>query len=143
VREWYADADPHPEMFGGDYPAARHHLLDVILPEISNASPTVIVDSGHGLQAHWCALHPFGLPDGEREAYEDLNAKVGQRFHGPGTQNCGRLLRVPFTRNYPNEAKLLLIAIIDPRVAPLPAPHAKNATYLSLPLTAGVSVSTT
>src|SRR5918992_3098432 len=106
VREWYADADPHPEMFGGNYHAARHHLLDVILPEISNASPTVIVDSGHGLQAHWCALHPFGLPEGEREAYEDLNAKVGQRFHGPGTQNCDRLLRVPFTKNYPNAAKL-------------------------------------
>src|SRR5918992_4871309 len=106
VREWYADADPHPEMFSGNYHAARHHLLDVILPEISNASPTVIVDSGHGLQAHWCALHPFGLPEGEREAYEDLNAKVGQRFHGPGTQNCDRLLRVPFTKNYPNAAKL-------------------------------------
>jgi hypothetical protein len=128
VREWYADVDPHPEIFGGDYPAARHHLLDVILPEISNASPTVIVDSGHGLQAHWCALHPFGLPEGEREAYEDLNAKVGQRFHGPGTQNCDRLLRVPFTKNYPNAAKLKKGYPRDPTIATIIAFTGKRYT---------------
>jgi hypothetical protein len=104
ARAFWADADPDVKTHGS-YLAAREHLLNGPLSEMRAANPTIIVDSGNGLQPLFLLKHPVGL-NGYMEGYEDINARIGAKFHGPGTFNCDRILRLPFTRNYPNSVKL-------------------------------------
>jgi hypothetical protein len=104
ARAFWADVDPDTKR-SGDYLTARAHLLNGVLTELVAAKSTIIIDSGSGLQPLFLLNHPIAL-NGHMEAYEQLNAKVGAKFHGPGTFNYDRILRLPFTLNYPTKSKL-------------------------------------
>lgn len=88
ARAFWADIDPDIKRYGS-YLAAREHLLNGVLGELRGAQPTIITDSGNGLQPLWGLRHPTGLTHGYGE-YESLNARMGAKFHGPGTFNCDR-----------------------------------------------------
>jgi hypothetical protein len=89
----------------GDYLTARTHLLNGVLTELVAAKLTIVIDSGNGLQPLFLLNHPIAL-NGHMEEYEKLNSRLGAKFHGPGTWNCDRILRLPFTWNYPTKTKL-------------------------------------
>ena len=62
--------------------------------------PTLIIDSGGGLQAFWrlsgAASH---------EEVESVNRSLAQRFGGDRCHSIEHLMRLPGTVNYPNEKK--------------------------------------
>jgi hypothetical protein len=85
-------------------------------------TPTVIIDSGNGIQALWRLSEPIVLPElitderGQRslspEAFkiiadvEERNKALIERLGGDaGTQNIDRILRLPGTMNLPNAKK--------------------------------------
>jgi hypothetical protein len=62
--------------------------------------PTLIVDSGGGLQAFWRLAGPAAPDD-----VEELNRNVAARLGGDRCHNIDRLMRLPGTLNYPNAKK--------------------------------------
>ena len=74
--------------------------------------PSIIVDSGNGLQGFWLFQEDYQLPEiedvEERVAEIELRNKALAKALGttPGTHNIERLLRLPGTVNYPGKAKL-------------------------------------
>ena len=67
--------------------------------------PTLVIDSGNGLQPIWLLEVPIeGTPE-YRAAAEELCARIEAALGAKGTHNVDRLLRVPGTRNYPNARK--------------------------------------
>jgi hypothetical protein len=73
--------------------------------------PTVIVDSGNGIQALWRLKEPIVLDGADRERLiaeaearnKDLMERLGT---DPSTRNIDRILRLPGTTNQPTKAKL-------------------------------------
>jgi hypothetical protein len=125
VMMW-TDADPDILLHRG-YDGARAHLLRRLYPELE-ASASLIIDSGNGLQAFWRLTHPVDLQHAEKRAhYEEINARVGHLFDGPTTHNCDRVMRLPGTINYPNAKKLANGYPKEPRQARLL--HASERTY--------------
>lgn len=66
-----------------------------------SAQPSLIIDSGGGVQAFWRLT---GRADLEEVAA--LNRAVSARLGGDHCHNIDRLMRVPGTLNYPNAKKL-------------------------------------
>lgn len=90
ARWCHVDIDPPFEL-----QAKLAELTSLELP------PTLIVQSGNGLQALWRL-------DGEHAdlaAVERVNEALATRLGGDKCQNIDRLLRVPGTVNYPDAAK--------------------------------------
>jgi hypothetical protein len=95
----YADLDPRadesPEQAKARYLQALEHYP---------LKPTIIIDSGNGLQCLWRLVAPLGPQYAARveaiskAVMEALGAKAG-------TQNIDRILRLPFTVNHPNWVK--------------------------------------
>jgi hypothetical protein len=70
--------------------------------------PTIIVDSGGGIQALWRLEDPFKARfETELDLAEDANRFLLEKLTGgdPGTHDVTRLLRLPFTVNLPNAKK--------------------------------------
>jgi hypothetical protein len=75
-------------------------------------TPSAIIDSGNGLNCLWRLTAPLPLP-ADRQQREQLIADVEERNRAlvlvlggsPETRNIDRILRLPGTTNFPNEAK--------------------------------------
>ena len=126
---FHVDVDPDLKAAGGDYIKARERLRNGLCDAIKDTHPTVLVDSGNGLQALYIAdTKPECL-----DAAEAKNYGLIEHFGGdPGTHNIDRLLRMPFTINhadkrkqskgYPAQSKATVLAYNDPGQAKLPPP---------------------
>lgn len=69
--------------------------------------PTAIVDSGNGLQAHWSLTSPV-LVHGNIDIANEVakhNRHLEKVFGADNCHNVDRVLRVPYTINWPNEKK--------------------------------------
>lgn len=121
---YWADCDPQIFKFKS-YEKARDHLIYQLLPELKNVA-SYVIDSGNGLSPFFVMDYPEIL-DGEFEEYEAINEKVGKAFDGPGTFNCDRVMRLPGTLNYPNDAKLKKGYPSAPSLATLI--HSSNRKY--------------
>ncbi|MEL0291912.1 MAG: hypothetical protein VW942_06065, partial [Aquiluna sp.] len=126
---FHADVDPDLEAAGGDYKKARESLLNGRCEAIEATHPTVLVDSGNGLQALYIAdTKPDCVDDAEAQNYGLLERLGGD----PGTHNIDRLLRMPFTTNYsdkrkqgkgyPAQTEAKVLANNEPGQAQLPPP---------------------
>lgn len=105
ARYFWADCDPDVFRHKG-YEAARAHLLEHTLPQL-RATASIVVDSGHGLQAFWLVTDGAALTSvQEQQRFEGLNARLGALFGSSGTHNVDRVMRVPGTVNYPNASKI-------------------------------------
>ena len=105
----------------GEEPAAAKVRIAAIY-DAHDPSPSIIVDSGNGLQALWLLEEPYPFPrpasgldkDARKAAadvwarpIEDRNKVLAAATGAPaGTANVDRLLRLPGTINYPNKAKV-------------------------------------
>ncbi|MBK1630658.1 hypothetical protein CKO31_07850 [Thiohalocapsa halophila] len=97
----YVHVDIDPSMEDG-YETGRKRLIDETLPTLRafDLPPSLIIDSGNGLQALW------RIEGADAVAAEDLNKRLIARFGGDtGTGNIDRLLRLPGTLNYPKQSK--------------------------------------
>jgi AAA domain len=101
----FADIDPNDEHFPLTDERVRLSRLAMHLVSDPDFPPTVIIDSGNGVQAIWVVEREVLLSsvitriEGETKAIEEA---VG----AGGTHNIDRLLRLPGTVNIPNKKKL-------------------------------------
>lgn len=89
--------------------------------------PSFVIDSGNGLGAYW----RFDEPMRNVDAIEGINnALIADFGAGPGTWNVDRLMRLPFTVNWPNKVKAaagcvkVLSGVITPDDGTVHTPHA-------------------
>jgi len=69
--------------------------------------PTVIIDSGGGMQPLWRLETPLEASEDFRQAIEVLGRRIEAALGGiENTSNIDRVLRLPFTINHPNRIKL-------------------------------------
>lgn len=107
--EWllgiWGDLDP---LKGCDLPIERERLLRLAeelmaLPR----PPTVIIDSGGGIQPLWRLETPLEAVQEFRQAIEALGRRIEAALGGvENTCNIDRVLRLPFTINHPNRLKV-------------------------------------
>jgi hypothetical protein len=98
----HVDADPKDDETPDEFRDRFEPIVDEFDPP-----PTLIVDSGNGVQLLWRLRQPFKLAGdsaiGEIEARNNsLALSLGA---DPSTRNIDRIFRVPGTTNYPNEKK--------------------------------------
>lgn len=106
----------HKKPVKGDIRAARFLHVDVDPPKDGGAfdraailsmlgdarhPPSLVIDSGNGLQAFW----RLDYPAENRDAVEDLNRRLARLYGGDSCHNIDRLMRVPGTVNYPGAVK--------------------------------------
>ena len=103
VRCFHVDIDPAKD---GETP---EQCKDRAIQQLSsfNPSPSVIVDSGNGIQAMWTLEDPINL-DGTEATWqiaEGYNLKLAQVFGADHCHNVDRIFRLPGTTNFPNKKK--------------------------------------
>lgn len=95
ARSAHVDIDPPKDGSPFDKAAV------IRAAEAFDIRPTTIIDSGNGLQL----LYRLEDDDPDLDRVEAINRAIAQHFAGDSCHNIERLLRVPGTVNYPNEAK--------------------------------------
>ena len=96
VAARFAHVDIDPPKSGGplDKLQTQSELLALSVP------PTLIIDSGGGLQAFWRLSGPASPAE-----VESVNRSLAERLGGDNCHNIDRLMRLPGTVNYPNAKK--------------------------------------
>jgi hypothetical protein len=107
--EWlvgiWADLDPikgrEPSVERGRLLRLASELMALPWP------PTVIIDSGGGVQPVWRLETPLEASEEYRQANEALGRRIEAALGGiENTSNIDRVLRLPFTINHPNRIKI-------------------------------------
>jgi len=108
VASLWADVDPLDSK-GRSWAAERKRLL-ALADELAALEwpPSLIIDSGSGIQPIWLLGEPIEAIPEYRDAAEALCARIEAALGAKGTHNVDRLLRVPGTRNFPNAKKRAL-----------------------------------
>ena len=97
VAARFTHVDIDPPKGGGPFDKLliQAELLALSVP------PTLIIDSGGGLQAFWRLSGPASLAE-----VESVNRSIAQRFQGgDACHSIDHLMRLPGTVNYPNAKK--------------------------------------
>jgi hypothetical protein len=104
----WADIDPREaeELKPGGWDRERQRILAQAaeLAADPDFPPTVIIDSGNGIQPIWRLAEPHSLdgPNGEAtRRIEELSKTIGKALGGDNTFNTDRILRMPGTLNFP------------------------------------------
>jgi len=113
---FWADCDPQVFKYG-NYEKARDYLESHTIPELYGKA-TYCIDSGNGISPFFSLNEPLNI-DGDFTGYEALNNQVGKAWSGATTHNCDRVMRLPGTWNYPNDAKISKGYPSEPRMAKL------------------------
>lgn len=92
----FAHIDIDPPKTGGAFDKLKTHAELLSLP----APPTLIIDSGGGLQAFWRLAGPASVSE-----IEAVNRSLAGRLGGDNCHNVDRLMRLPGTINYPTIKK--------------------------------------
>jgi hypothetical protein len=99
----FADVDPDDAHFPLADERGRLSRLATFLAA-SEHPPTVIIDSGSGLQPIWAVAREALTPE-VTARIEAETAGLERALGGGGTHNIDRLLRLPGTVNFPNKVK--------------------------------------
>jgi hypothetical protein len=101
----HADIDPDDENHPLAEERDRLARLAALLRDDPEMPPTVIIDSGNGLQPLWAvAREPLNAPEALARV-EAENKAVEAALGAVGTHDVSRLLRLPGTVNFPNRKK--------------------------------------
>jgi hypothetical protein len=93
TRVAHVDIDPPKGVATWDKQAAYNDL-------IARGAPSVVIDSGNGLQALWWLTESTDIA-----TIEQINRGICDRFNADHCWNIDRLLRLPGTINYPDAKK--------------------------------------
>jgi hypothetical protein len=92
---------------GAPFEAQRKEILEAL--EGYSPKPSIIVDSGGGYQGFWKLEEPIEVShDEEHSNVKDIEAYNNQIKTILGADNCqniDRIMRIPFTKNFPNAKK--------------------------------------
>jgi hypothetical protein len=100
----FADVDPDDEHHQLADERDRLRRLADHLASDPTIAPTVIIDSGSGIQTLWAVTHE-PLDEAVLSRVEAETRDIEAALGAGGTHNIDRLLRLPGTVNYPNAAK--------------------------------------
>ncbi|QGY00190.1 hypothetical protein EI983_18740 [Roseovarius faecimaris] len=112
ARALHIDLDPPPELSPDEYDGWRKEAAEKII-EFEYNAPTLLCSSGNGLQAFYRLSEPVPINAADEiDRLEDVNRglgvvigeAIGSEFD-EGTQNADRLMRVPYTTNWPDQRK--------------------------------------
>jgi len=67
--------------------------------------PSILVDSGGGFNGLWLLAEPEVANDDNRLMLKSLNVGLAEQFGSDDVENLDRVLRTPFTWNFPNPKK--------------------------------------
>ena len=100
----HADIDPQDDQF--EFTTERERLTKLANHLAADAQfpPTVIIDSGNGIQPIW-VVEREPLTPSDVNRVEAQSAKIGDALGADRAYNIDRLLRLPGTVNFPNEPK--------------------------------------
>lgn len=103
INAVWLDADPNKDK---DFKEERKRLLQFAkdLAQSDNP-PTVITDSGGGIQAFWMLDKPVPVTEDTRAEYEALSRGLADQYGTDRVQNIDRIMRVPYTWNIPGPKK--------------------------------------
>lgn len=103
VRAFHVDIDPR----AGETPEeCKERALAALA--VYDPRPSVVLDSGGGVQAFWLLVEPITL-DGTEEKWtsvERYNIAIQVAFGADSCFNIDRIMRLPGTINYPNKKKV-------------------------------------
>ncbi len=99
----HVDADVLP---GETIEKARARILERVT--ISPLKPSTIICSGNGFNLLWKLAKPSLVTPEIIEELESFNRRTAAFFGGDDVHNLDRILRLPFTTNFPNAKKLKL-----------------------------------
>jgi hypothetical protein len=68
--------------------------------------PSLVVMSGAGFNAYWTLKEPLPNTPATMQRVEALGGRIARLTGSDGVQNVDRILRVPFTTNWPTETKI-------------------------------------
>ena len=102
----HVDCDPEPDK---DLEAERGRILKML--QEYHRPPTIIIFSGGGYQAFWKLKKPVMIKNGKKRddhiaELERYNKQLEIDLGGDNTHNLDRIMRLPFSWNLPNAAKL-------------------------------------
>jgi hypothetical protein len=100
----HADIDPDDGSHPFQEERQRLHRLAEFLRADPVMPPTVILDSGNGIQALWAIVRELLTPE-TIVRVENENRAIEAAVGAAGTYNVDRLLRLPGTLNFPNATK--------------------------------------
>ena len=102
----HLDIDPPDDVPPVDYEAWRNERFKHLTEPLNGIpAPTIVVNSGNGLQALWKLTEPTT----EFERVEEANRWLIEIYYGDAaTHDVSRLLRLPGTKNIPGFKKLKL-----------------------------------
>lgn len=103
INAVWIDADPRKDH---DFKEERKrlHQFAADLAQSDNP-PTVITDSGGGVQAFWLLDAPVECTDDTRTHYEALSRGLADKYGTDRVQNIDRIMRLPYTWNIPGPKK--------------------------------------
>lgn len=103
INAVWLDADPFKDK---DFKEERDRLHKFAKELASSENPpTVITDSGGGIQAFWMLEKPVPVNDDTRSEYEALSRGLAEQYGTDKVQNIDRIMRVPYTFNLPTAKK--------------------------------------
>lgn len=99
----WLDADPAKDK---DFKEERKRLHEFAQDLAQGQNPpTVITDSGGGIQAFWMLSEPVPVTDDTRKQYEALSRGLADQYNTDKVQNIDRIMRLPYTWNIPTKKK--------------------------------------
>jgi hypothetical protein len=101
----FADVDPQDDSFRSEDERVRLMRLAEHLSKDPDLPPTVIIDSGSGIQIIWAVEREAPLSPDVIARVEGETKAIEEALGAGGTQNVDRLLRLPGTVNCPNRKK--------------------------------------
>lgn len=105
VHAFHVDVDVDKSITD---PAAFEIAKADLLERIKTESPlpaSVIVDSGNGYGVFWLLHDPVPVSEANRDLLTRINIALRDKLGGDAAQNLDRVMRVPFTVNFPNATK--------------------------------------
>lgn len=103
INAIFIDADPSKDK---PFEKERKRLLQFAerLKDDDNP-PSLIIDSGGGIQAFWWLKEPVAVTDKTRHLYEGYSRGLAVKYDTDRVQNIDRIMRLPYTYNLPTEKK--------------------------------------
>lgn len=103
INAVWIDADPAKDK---DFNEERKRLHKFAAELAQSANPpTVITDSGGGIQAFWMLDKPVPATDENRNHYEALGRGLADQYNTDKVHNIDRIMRLPYTFNIPGPKK--------------------------------------
>lgn len=103
INAVWIDADPAKDKDFKEERKRLHKFAEELAK--SDNPPTVITDSGGGIQAFWMLDKPVPVNDDTRAEYEALSRGLAEQYGTDKVQNIDRIMRVPYTFNLPTAKK--------------------------------------